>query len=107
MGLIASWIDRKDCESDLWKPYDPIEIPYKFDLIYRGSRDGFTPKIFHKACDNQGPTITVIKIKGLDQVIGGYNPKIYDGKLKGNIEGGANDDIDRDDTVCELLGEKK
>ncbi|CAG8694556.1 10186_t:CDS:2, partial [Cetraspora pellucida] len=74
MGLVASWIDRKDCESVLWDPYDPIEIPYKFDLIYRGSRDGFTPKIFHNTCDNQGPTITVIKIKGLDQVIGGYNP---------------------------------
>ncbi|RIB13581.1 hypothetical protein C2G38_2040856 [Gigaspora rosea] len=74
MGLIASWIDRKDCENVLWEPYNSVEIPYKFDLIYRGSRDGFPPKIFHKACDNQGPTITVIKIKGMNQVIGGYNP---------------------------------
>ena len=30
-------------------------------LIYRGSRDGFKAIDFHTKCDNQGPTISIIK----------------------------------------------
>lgn len=33
----------------------------KVDLIYRGSRDSFSAKIFHKKCDNKGPTLSIIK----------------------------------------------
>ena len=32
-----------------------------FDLLYRGSRDGFGAKNFHKKCDNKGPTIVIIE----------------------------------------------
>lgn len=30
-------------------------------LLYRGSRDGMTPKAFHVACDGKGPTVTLIR----------------------------------------------
>jgi hypothetical protein len=33
----------------------------KVDLIYRGSRDSFKANIFHKKCDNKGPTLSIIK----------------------------------------------
>jgi hypothetical protein len=47
---------------------------YKFQLLLRGSRDGFTPKIFHTLCDGKPHTVTFIKIKGTEEIIGGYNP---------------------------------
>ena len=43
----------------------------KMKLIFRGTRDGMTGKIFHNKCDNQGPTITLIRnVKGY--ICGGY-----------------------------------
>ncbi|RIA80099.1 hypothetical protein C1645_839297 [Glomus cerebriforme] len=44
------------------------------DGLTKGKRDGFTPKIFHKLCDGKPNTVTFIKIKGIDEIIGGYNP---------------------------------
>ncbi|PKC57963.1 hypothetical protein RhiirA1_471691, partial [Rhizophagus irregularis] len=37
-------------------------------------RDGFTPKKFHELCDNKPNTVTFIKVKGTEEIIGGYNP---------------------------------
>ena len=31
------------------------------ELIYRGTRDGMTSKVFHNKCDNKGESITLIK----------------------------------------------
>ena len=31
------------------------------NLLWQGSRDGFSSKTFHSLCDNKGPTITIIK----------------------------------------------
>ena len=42
--------------------------------MLRGSQDGFTPKKFHKLCDNKPHTVTFIKVKGAEEIIGGYNP---------------------------------
>jgi len=33
----------------------------KWKLLYRASRDGFSPSTFHKLCDDKGATMTVIK----------------------------------------------
>ncbi|RIA90694.1 hypothetical protein C1645_875909 [Glomus cerebriforme] len=51
-----------------------INIPYRFKLIYRGSRDGFSFEYFHKHVDNRGPTAVFIKIAETYEIIGGYNP---------------------------------
>ena len=40
-------------------------------LIYRGTRDGTTSKVFHDKCDNQGPTITLYKNEN-GFIFGGY-----------------------------------
>ncbi|KAG9300186.1 hypothetical protein G9A89_002632 [Geosiphon pyriformis] len=43
----------------------------------RCSRDGFSPADFHRLCDNKGATVSVIKVKGTGQLIGGYNPQSW------------------------------
>ena len=47
-------------------------IEYKrMELLYRGSRDGSTSKIFHEKCDNKGPTLCLYRNeKGY--IFGGY-----------------------------------
>ncbi|GBC27024.2 BTB/POZ protein [Rhizophagus irregularis DAOM 181602=DAOM 197198] len=38
------------------------------------SRDGLTSEKFHNICDNQSNTVTVIKVRGSNEILGGYNP---------------------------------
>ena len=42
----------------------------KLILIYRGSKDGFKVDSFHKNCDGQGHTVSIVKSK--DNIFGGY-----------------------------------
>lgn len=44
--------------------------PY-FELIYRGSRDGFSSKKFHELCDGKGCTLSLIR-NNKGSVFGGY-----------------------------------
>jgi TLD len=47
----------------------------RFDLLYRGSRDGMTPAAFHEKCDGKGPTLVLIAGQSVWQrvsVFGGY-----------------------------------
>ncbi|RHZ85345.1 hypothetical protein Glove_66g67 [Diversispora epigaea] len=67
-GLIASWIDKRRT------PYYFTDLPFKFKLIYRASREGFEINNFHNNCDNKGPTVVVIKVRNSGEIIGGYNP---------------------------------
>ena len=41
------------------------------ELLYRGTRDGSTSDIFHKKCDNKGPTICLYK-NDKGNIFGGY-----------------------------------
>ncbi|CAG8506182.1 10449_t:CDS:1 [Gigaspora rosea] len=87
LALISGWIDGLDLSSPDDASYAVTEVPYKFKLLVRGSRHGFSDKIFHKRCDNKGPTITVIKLKGVDgMVIGGYNPVKWQSPLMRKFE---------------------
>ncbi|CAB4415506.1 unnamed protein product [Rhizophagus irregularis] len=65
--LISKWIDRL-------KITDEIETAYKFQLLFRGSHHRFAGKNFHEICDNQSRTITIIKLEGSTEILGGYNP---------------------------------
>jgi hypothetical protein len=44
----------------------------KWLLIYKATRDGFGVSDFHRCCDNQGPTMTVIQSKEGGFLFGGY-----------------------------------
>ncbi|RGB42345.1 BTB/POZ domain-containing protein [Rhizophagus diaphanus] len=54
-------------------------LQYEFKLILRGSRDGFDGEVFHNKCDHKKETITIVKIKDSNKLIGGYNPLGWDG----------------------------
>ncbi|GBB86962.1 hypothetical protein RclHR1_13400003 [Rhizophagus clarus] len=92
--FLVSLIRRDDLqmkEVEIWEHIDKIDIkskyaytrelylPYNFNLLLRGSRDGFTPRKFHKLCDNIPYTVTFIKVKETEEIIGGYNPLIWKG----------------------------
>ncbi|GES83137.1 hypothetical protein GLOIN_2v1779084 [Rhizophagus clarus] len=79
VSLVSSWIDNITIKNNKREFY----LPYEFRLLLRGSRDGFTPKKFHALCDNIPNTITFIKIKDTDEIIGGYNPLIWKESLNG------------------------
>ncbi|CAB4403734.1 unnamed protein product [Rhizophagus irregularis] len=68
--LISKWIDRLEIT-------DKIKNSYEFKLILRGSRDGFSSQKFHEICDNQSHTITIIKVKNSNEILGGYNPIVW------------------------------
>src|SRR5207244_11285145 len=72
-ALIAFWIDGKALTNGT-SIRGLMPMPYRFKLLYRGSRDGFSANIFHSYCDDQGPTIVVVRIEDSREVIGGYNP---------------------------------
>jgi len=40
------------------------------ELIYQSSRDGLNPEVFHRMCDDKGPTVTVYQGRGF--LFGGY-----------------------------------
>jgi hypothetical protein len=66
-ATIATWIDKKK-----GIPYHFKEIPFKFELIYRASQNGFDK--FHEYCDNKGPTVVITKVPNSREIFGGYNP---------------------------------
>ncbi|RHZ88765.1 hypothetical protein Glove_21g339 [Diversispora epigaea] len=69
--LFASWIDKQQ-NTYYWD--SEKKMPYKFELLFRCSRDGNSSYTFHQKCDNQGATIVIAKIQNSDRLVGGYNP---------------------------------
>ncbi|GES83717.1 carbohydrate-binding module family 13 protein [Rhizophagus clarus] len=82
--LISKWIDRL-------RTMDELKNLYEFKLIFRGSRDGFSAEKFHKICDNQSRTVTVIKVKDSNEILGGYNPIKWDSRYSYNCYGTTRD----------------
>ncbi|CAB4410604.1 unnamed protein product [Rhizophagus irregularis] len=67
-AILANWTQRNEATARIPKN------KFNFNLIYRGSRDGFDKNIMRSKCNGQGATILVIKIKENGIIIGGYNP---------------------------------
>ncbi|POG83110.1 hypothetical protein GLOIN_2v1761579 [Rhizophagus irregularis DAOM 181602=DAOM 197198] len=76
ISTISRWIDKVDYNNK-FSHLRELYLPYKFELLLRGSRNGFTPKNFHELCDNKSNTVTFIKVKGTDEILGGYNPLVW------------------------------
>ncbi|RHZ73653.1 hypothetical protein Glove_230g122 [Diversispora epigaea] len=70
--MISSWIDNQTTS------YSSKNNPNEFQLILRGSKDGFAPITFWDICDGHANTIVVTKVKGTDEIIGGFNPLAWD-----------------------------
>ncbi|RHZ70453.1 hypothetical protein Glove_271g31 [Diversispora epigaea] len=75
---ISSWIDRKS------STYSLTNTPYEFQLILRGSTNGFNPQTFWDICNGQASTVVIVKVKGTEEILGGYNPLIWDANTDGN-----------------------
>ncbi|RHZ72292.1 hypothetical protein Glove_243g50 [Diversispora epigaea] len=71
-AIISSWIGHQTIN------YSSTNNPYEFELILRGSRDGFAPRSFWDICDGYDNTIVVCKVKGTDEILGGFNPLAWD-----------------------------
>jgi len=51
------------------------------NLLFRAARDGWEAKDFHRCCDNQGPTVTVIRSE-CGHVFGGATDESWNGKKR-------------------------
>jgi hypothetical protein len=75
VSIISKRIDKVEINySSKFTHIRELYLPYKLELLLRGSRDDFTPKKFHELCDGKDNTVTFIKVKGEEEIIGGYNP---------------------------------
>ena len=54
-----------------WLP--PLKGDWR--LLFRASRDGFAVKTFHSKCDNQGPTLTIVKSG--NYIFGGFTELLW------------------------------
>jgi hypothetical protein len=74
-----------------WDSYICSIFPPLFDdlkfirLLYRGSRDGFSAIAFHRRCDFQGPTLTLIR-SSTGAVFGGYSAVDWDSKSEHKLD---------------------
>ncbi|GBB91928.1 hypothetical protein RclHR1_01940005 [Rhizophagus clarus] len=75
---ISKWIDKKVIINNKFSQIRELYLPYKLELLLRGSRDGFAPNKFHTLCDNKPNTVVFIKIRGTEEIVGGYNPLIWE-----------------------------
>src|SRR6266511_3653051 len=72
--LISGWIDLKKYN------YKEDELPYEFQLILQGTKDGYARTIFEQKCYNIEQTIVMMKIKETGELVGGYNPVCWNKK---------------------------
>ncbi|CAG8613118.1 9271_t:CDS:2, partial [Acaulospora morrowiae] len=79
-SLLSSWIDHKHQCSKLplgFSYYEIYENPYEFKLLLRGTRDDFSLASFKGLCYDKPMTIVVMRVKGTDELVGGFNPKSW------------------------------
>ena len=55
------------------KSWLPEAMKRECRLLFRASRDGFAASTFHFQCDNEGPTVAVVKSGG--NIFGGFTEK--------------------------------
>jgi hypothetical protein len=67
--LISKWINRLEISDEIKS--------CEFKLLLRGSRDGFSASKFHETCDNQSHTVSIVKLKDSNEILGGYNPSVW------------------------------
>jgi hypothetical protein len=77
----------------------------RFELLYRGSRDGMTAAAFHGKCDGKGPTLVLVTGQSAGQpvcVFGGYASKSWERGPENRFEMGTKIDA-RDSFLFTVL----
>jgi hypothetical protein len=72
--IIINWIDKKYANYNR----TVIDPQYKFNLIYRGSRDGIDNLSFKEKCKGQRASLVLIKVQQLNKIFGGYSSIGFD-----------------------------
>nr|CAG8475119.1 9608_t:CDS:2 [Entrophospora candida] len=70
-SLISSWVDNHP------QIFYNRKTTYDFKLLFKASRDGFRVQDFYAKCSFVMKTLLLIKIKGYDNLIGGFNPNYW------------------------------
>jgi len=60
-------------KKDLYDMFGSDVSGLKLQLLYRGSRDGFSASAFHSKVDGKGATLTTIKVQNKDNIFGAYH----------------------------------
>eukprot|EP00588_Corethron_pennatum_P027358 CAMPEP_0194312080 /NCGR_PEP_ID=MMETSP0171-20130528/9001_1 /TAXON_ID=218684 /ORGANISM="Corethron pennatum, Strain L29A3" /LENGTH=601 /DNA_ID=CAMNT_0039066451 /DNA_START=172 /DNA_END=1977 /DNA_ORIENTATION=+ len=61
VSLDSIILKEEEYQRELYKFLDVDNLDGNLELLYRGSRDGYSGSTFHEKCNNQGATVTVIK----------------------------------------------
>ncbi|CAG8618487.1 7921_t:CDS:2 [Funneliformis caledonium] len=90
IGLIATWIDRKDPKKDSYTGYNhPFEIRHKFRMNDRTTFYEEHHNYYNKSSNrilstmkcHHGPSLMIMKLKISGKIIGAYNPVDWKGDL--------------------------
>jgi hypothetical protein len=68
--IITNWIEKKEANS-IRNEKGSLR---KFNLIYRGSRDGIDDQSFKYRCNIEDPILVLIKCQNSRKIFGGYTP---------------------------------
>ena len=60
-----------------------------FELIYRGSRDGYKADVFYEQCSNKGITVIIILSHDKNKIFGGYTENSWARDNDGNNNGSS------------------
>jgi hypothetical protein len=77
VGIQENIIDKRGLDSLILESDGQIKYVQsllegkKFNLLYRGSRDGWMREDFHERCDKKGPTISLVR-SSKGKICGGY-----------------------------------
>ncbi|CAG8758772.1 3558_t:CDS:2, partial [Acaulospora morrowiae] len=85
MNLISQWIKTQHNFILQQTKRSDRKMQYHYNLLIRGSRDGFSKSDFQRACQYMGPTIMIVKLEKSDVIIGGYNPLPWSTSNKNSI----------------------
>ena len=70
---------NKEHLTNLTEFLEPVaQSGHHWELCWRASVNGWASTQFHKLCDGQGPTVTIIKVN--KYIFGGYTSVSWDGK---------------------------
>jgi hypothetical protein len=73
-----------------------------FNLLWRGSRDGFTAREFHRRCDGHPNTLTLI-LDTDSNVFGGFTPVEWESRVWNRMRGEMNNCKKADDSRRSFL----
>ena len=70
--------DHPDYEQTLKRFMREVQVTGKqWQLCFRASENSYSASAFHAACDNKGPTVTLVRVG--ENVFGGYTDNSWDG----------------------------